>query len=104
MQRKRSYADSKSQIVPIALMQEYTALETLGLSGKYMILCFLEKAALLTPPILRHEWRNLQFKVDSQRQIFEKLFMAILFALRVFTRNLLRGSRRRNVFTFRFDV
>ena len=28
-----------------------------------------------------HEWRDLQFKVDSERQIFEKLFMAILFAL-----------------------
>ena len=22
-----------------------------------------------------HEWRQLQFKVDSERQIFEKLFM-----------------------------
>ena len=29
-----------------------------------------------------HEWRNQQFKVDSERQIFKKLFMAILFALR----------------------
>ena len=25
-----------------------------------------------------HEWRDLQFKVDSERQIFEKLLMAIL--------------------------
>ena len=24
-----------------------------------------------------HEWRDLQFKVDYERQIFEKLFMAI---------------------------
>ena len=26
-----------------------------------------------------HEWRELQFKVDSERQIFEKFFIAILF-------------------------
>ena len=70
VQRKRS----KSQFVPIALVQEYTALETLGLSGKYMISYFLEKVALLTALTLKHEWRNLQFKVDSQRQIFEKQF------------------------------
>ena len=24
-----------------------------------------------------HEWQDLQFNVDSERQIFEKLFMAI---------------------------
>ena len=28
-----------------------------------------------------HEWRDLQFKFDYKRQIFEKLFMAFLFAL-----------------------
>ena len=49
-----------------------------------------------------HEWWDLQFKVDSERQIFEKLFMAILFTLRVFARNLLRGSRRRNTFCILF--
>ena len=37
-------------------------------------------------------------KVDSERQIFEKLFMAILFTLRVFARKLLRGNRQRNIF------
>ena len=42
------------------------------------------------------KWRHLQFKVDSER-LFEKLFMAILFTLRVFARNLLRGNRRRNI-------
>ena len=26
-----------------------------------------------------HKWRDLQFKVDSERQLFEKLFRAILF-------------------------
>ena len=52
-----------------------------------------------------HTWRDLQFKVDSEWQIFEKLFMAILFTLRAFARNLLRGSRRRNIsFLFRFDI
>ena len=33
---------------------------------------------------------------------FEKLFMAILFTLRVFARNLLRGNRRRNSFRISF--
>ena len=47
-----------------------------------------------------HERRNLQFKVDSERQIFVKLFIAILFTLRVIARNLLRGSRRSNIFIF----
>ena len=28
------------------------------------------------------EWRDLQFNVDSERQIFEKLFMENLFPLR----------------------
>ena len=56
-----------------------------------------------------HEWRYLRFKVDSERQIFlEKLFMAIFyFILRVFARNLLRGSCRRNIYSYsysRFDV
>ena len=30
----------------------------------------------------------------------EKLFMAILFTLRVFAKNLLRGNRRRNIFSY----
>ena len=38
------------------------------------------------------KWRYLQFKIDSERQIFEKLFMVILFILRVFTKMLLRGN------------
>ena len=33
---------------------------------------------------------------------FEKLFMAILFTLRIFARNLLRGNRRRNTFRISF--
>ena len=39
-----------------------------------------------------HKWRNLRLKFDSERQIFKKLFLAILFALIVFARNLLRGN------------
>ena len=48
------------------------------------------------------KWRGLQFKVNSERQISEKLFMAILFTLRVFERNLLTGNRRRNTFRISF--
>ena len=47
-----------------------------------------------------HEVEELQFKVDSERQIVEKLFITFLFTLRVFARNLLRGSRRRNIFLY----
>ena len=56
--------------------------------------------------IFIHKWRDLQFKVDSERQIFffEKLFMAILFILSVLARNLLRENRQRNIFIFCSDV
>ena len=49
-----------------------------------------------------HKWQDLQFKVDSERLIFEKLFMAILFSHRVFARNLLGGNRRSNTFCILF--
>ena len=39
-----------------------------------------------------------QFKFDAEQQIFESLFIAILFLLRVFDRNLLRRSRHRKYF------
>ena len=45
----------------------------------------------------RLTWRNLQFKVYSQRHFFQTIDW---FALRVFFRILLRESRRRNVFFF----
>ena len=62
---------------------------------------------LLTPLmscalIFIHEWLDLQFKVDSERQIFEKLFHGNFIFLRVFAKNLLRGSRRRNISTISF--
>ena len=49
-----------------------------------------------------HKWRDLQFKVDSERQIlfFEKLFITILFNLRVFARNLLRGNHWKRNFLY----
>ena len=53
--------------------------------------------------IFIYKWGDLQFKVDSERQIFyEKHFTAILFTLRIFARNLLRGDRRRNTFRISF--
>ena len=45
---------------------------------------------------------ELQFKVDFERQIFEKRFIAILFTLLVFARSLLRGNGRRNTFCILF--
>ena len=45
-----------------------------------------------------HEWRDLQFTVDSEREIFEKLFLGKFITLRVFTRNLPRGNCRRSTF------
>ena len=47
---------------------------------------------------------DLQFKIDSERQIFKKLFTTILFTLREFSGNLLRGSRRRNILYFHIFV
>ena len=49
-----------------------------------------------------HKWRDLQFKVDFERQIFWETAMAILFTVRVFARNLLRRNRRRNTFRILF--
>ena len=46
------------------------------------------------------EERDLQFKADSKREIFEKLSMAILFTLRVLARNLMSNSHRRNLLSF----
>ena len=33
-------------------------------------------------------WLDLQFKIQTEWQMFEKIFMANLFTLRVFARNL----------------
>ena len=50
-----------------------------------------------------HKWRDLQFKVDSERQIYLRNFSwQFLLTLRVFARNLLRGNRRRNTIRITF--
>ena len=51
-----------------------------------------------------HKWRDLQFKIDSERKIFLRNFSwQFLFTLRVFARNLLlRGNRRWNTFCILF--
>ena len=45
-----------------------------------------------------HEW----LKSTSNARILRNFFMAILFTLRIFERNLLKGSRRSNIFIFSF--
>ena len=40
--------------------------------------------------------------IDYERQIFQKFFMAILFAFTVFARYLLKGSHPRNIFFHNF--
>ena len=51
----------------------------------------------------RQKWRDLQFKVDSERQLFWETFAwQFLVTFRVFARNLLRGNRRRNTFRISF--
>ena len=47
-----------------------------------------------------HKWRDLNSTPNDR--FFEKLFMAILFTLRVFARNLLRGNRRKILFCILF--
>ena len=41
-------------------------------------------AYIVLMSIFIHKWRDLQFKVKSERQIFEKFFMAIWFYCIVF--------------------
>ena len=49
-------------------------------------------------------WRDLQFKADSERQIFflRNFSWQFYSTLRVFPRNLLRGNYRRNTFRILF--
>ena len=49
---------------------------------------------------LKHVWRDLLLKVDSERQIFVKFFKAILINRRVFVRYLIRSGGRRNIFSY----
>ena len=50
-----------------------------------------------------HKWRDLQFKVDSERQIFWETFHGNFYLLsEFFARNLLRGNPRRYTFRISF--
>ena len=49
-----------------------------------------------------HKWRDPQFKVDSDRQIFWETFHDNFIYSQSFARNLLRGNRRRNIFRISF--
>ena len=48
------------------------------------------------------DWRNLQFNVDSERQVLEKFFHGTFIYSQSFCRNLLSGSRRKNIFHISF--
>ena len=49
-----------------------------------------------------YKWRDLQFKVNSERQILLRKFLWYLLTHRVFPRNLRRDNRRRNTFYILF--
>ena len=49
-------------------------------------------------------FETYSLKSTPNDRFFEKLFMAILFTVRVFATNLLRGNPEEQVFVFCFDV
>ena len=49
-----------------------------------------------------HKWRDLQLKVDSERQVFWETFHCNFTYSQSFARNLLRRNRRRNIFRISF--
>ena len=52
-----------------------------------------------------YEWRDMPFKVNFERKIFEKFFIAILFIHKVFARNLLSGEVTEELlFILMFDL
>ena len=57
---------------------------------------------MLCALILYISGRTYNLKSTPNDIFFEKLFMAILFTLRVFVRNLLRGNHRKNAFCILF--
>ena len=46
------------------------------------------------------EWRDLQFYASPNGRFFEKLFHGKFIYAQIFDRNLLRGNRRRNIFSY----
>ena len=60
---------------------------------------------MLCSLIFIHELWDLQLNVDSERQIFlRNFFMTILFILKAFAKNLLRGIRGKNISIFSFNI
>ena len=57
---------------------------------------------MLYPLILYMSGGTYSLKSTTSDRFFEKLFMAIFFTFRVFARNLLKGSHRRNIFILSF--
>ena len=55
---------------------------------------------MLRALILIHKWRDLQFKVDSERQIFEKLFMAILINSQSFSQKSVEAKSAKKYFLY----
>ena len=66
----------------------------LRLTSQYSAYDLVSPATHIVCVNFERKWRNLQFNVESERQIFEKLFNGrfILFTLRVFDRNVRRGN------------
>ena len=62
----------------------HSFIKVVGVVGRYNI------SVIITTYVLKS---GLQFKVDFERQIFHKLFISILFVLRIVTRNLMREIR-----------
>ena len=71
-------------------------------NGSVKIIYLLSHTTYVVSVNFIHKRRDQQFKVDSERHIFEKLFMEILFTLRVFGKNLLRGNHGINTFHILF--
>ena len=96
--------NGKSVVIPtlISTVQSMAVIsETIKFEHTYIIVYYRTlirfttqflTSLILCALIFIHECLDLQFKVNSERQIFEILLKAILFTLRVFARNLLKGS------------
>ena len=63
-----------------------------------VIITQLLTSLILCVLIFIHKRRDIQFKVVSERQIFEKLFMAVFFTSSISAENLLRGSCHRFIY------
>ena len=71
---------------------------------RYRILPETKQLISLCVLILYRSGGTYSLKSTPNERFFAKLFMAILFTLRVFSRNLLRGIAEEILFVFCFDV